>query len=139
MWLDLLDPTPEQAAFVERTTRLRPPGFEDLSEIEASSRIYTENGALFLSTKFAHCSDSAISVGTPIGFILTPGRPITIRFKPSMMPFDTFVRILTRRDAPYPISAAIFVGPADAIIGHFADVLELIATHLTSCLIACST
>jgi Mg2+ and Co2+ transporter CorA len=57
---------------------------------------------------------------------VTPGRLITIRFKP-LVAFETFIRMLARRDAPYPTSAAIFVGPTDAIIDHLAEVLEQIA------------
>jgi magnesium transporter len=129
LWLDLLDPTPEEVAFVERTTRLRPPGLEDLAEIEASSRIYTENGALFMSAPLAHRGDSSEPVSTPVGFILTPDRLITIRFKP-LVAFESFARMLTRRVALYATSAALFVGLADAIVDRLADVLEFIAADL---------
>jgi len=129
VWLDLFEPTPAEAAFVERTTRLQPPSFEDLSEIEASSRIYVENGALFMSATLAHRGDSTVSVGTPVGFILTPKRLITIRFKP-LVAFETFVGMLTRHAASYPTSAAIFVGLTDAILDRIADVLEFIAAEL---------
>jgi magnesium transporter len=75
LWLDLFDPTPDEAAFVGRATGLQPPSFEDLSEIEASSRIYLESDALFMSSPLAHRSgDNAEPVATPVGFILTPKR-----------------------------------------------------------------
>lgn len=129
VWLDLVDPSPEEAAFVERTTQLQPPTLEDLSEIEASSRIYIENGALFMSAPLAHRGDNNALLATPAGFILTPERLVTIRFKP-LVAFETFVRTLTRGDAPYKTSAAIFAGLIDAIVDRLADVLELIAADL---------
>ncbi len=43
-WLDLLDPTPEERATVERNFGLELPSRDDLSEVESSSRIAEENG-----------------------------------------------------------------------------------------------
>ena len=48
-WIDLLKPEPDEAAFVERTTGLEVPSIEDLSEIESSSRLRHQNGAIYLS------------------------------------------------------------------------------------------
>src|SRR5215469_12795914 len=53
VWLDLLSASAEEVSFVERITGLQLPGFDDLMEIEASSRLYVENGALFMSVPVA--------------------------------------------------------------------------------------
>src|SRR5947207_10862081 len=46
VWIDLLKPSPEEVAFVERATGLELPNYEALSEIESSSRLRAVNGAL---------------------------------------------------------------------------------------------
>src|SRR3954471_19400676 len=71
VWLDLLKATPEETAYVERVTGISLPSFEDLSEIESSSRIYMMNGALYLSTPLVSRADSGEPVTTPLGFVLT--------------------------------------------------------------------
>ena len=43
-WIDLLKREPDEVAFVKRTTGLDVPSIEDLSEIESSSRLSSQNG-----------------------------------------------------------------------------------------------
>ncbi len=50
IWLDLLDPTPEEQQLVETRAKIRVPSKEALSEIEASSRLILQRGVLYLST-----------------------------------------------------------------------------------------
>src|SRR5437868_12005519 len=71
VWIDLLKPSPEEVAFVERATGLELPNFEALSEIESSSRLRAVNGALFLSAPLVYRSDADDPQATPVGFILT--------------------------------------------------------------------
>jgi magnesium transporter len=42
IWLDLLKPTDDEIAFVERQTKVRVPNRDALSEIEVSSRLAKE-------------------------------------------------------------------------------------------------
>jgi hypothetical protein len=46
IWIDLLDPTDEEKAFVESRTHIQVPTVEALSEIEASSRLYVNRGVI---------------------------------------------------------------------------------------------
>src|SRR5205823_14190339 len=71
-WLDLLQPTATETSFVERVTGLRVPSFEDLAEIETSSRLRSERGALYLSAPLVHRVTADNPATTPIGFVLTP-------------------------------------------------------------------
>jgi hypothetical protein len=43
-WIDLLKREPDEVAFVKRTAGLDVPSIEDLSEIESSSRLSSQNG-----------------------------------------------------------------------------------------------
>src|ERR1041385_4774149 len=49
IWLDLLNPTEDEKAFVENRAGLRVPSFEALSEIESSSRRIVDHGGLSLT------------------------------------------------------------------------------------------
>jgi magnesium transporter len=129
IWLDLINPSPEEVAFVERVTRLHMPSFEDLSEIEASSRLYVENGALFLSAPLVHRGDAERPEPTPVGFVLTRDWLVTVRFKP-LVAFATFIEAMGRPDSPHATGAAVFAGLTGAVVDRLADVLETIAADL---------
>src|SRR5829696_6688020 len=81
-WIDLQQSTASEAAFVERATGLRVPTFEDLSEIETSSRVRTEDGVLYLSAPLVHRSNAEDPQTTPVGYVLSPERLVTVRFEP---------------------------------------------------------
>ena len=46
IWVDLFNPTHAEEQLVERTVKLSIPTREEMAEIEASSRLYEENGAV---------------------------------------------------------------------------------------------
>jgi magnesium transporter len=50
VWIDLCRPTEDEIEAVRKATGLRVPSREDISAIEASSRLQREGGALYLST-----------------------------------------------------------------------------------------
>jgi magnesium transporter len=128
-WIDLLNPTPDEVAFVERTIGLRVPRIEDLSEIESSSRLRNQNGAIYLSAPVVYRSDADQPLTSPVGFVLTRERLITVRFA-ELTAFRTFIdRDLADETDPLT-SAAVFAGLMDAIADRLADVLEMIAAEL---------
>ncbi len=45
VWIDLMEPTREEEAAVERLIGVEIPTREEMEEIEISSRLYSENGA----------------------------------------------------------------------------------------------
>src|SRR5262249_40072674 len=110
-------------------TGLALPNFEDLSEIEASSRIYVENGALFISVPLVYRPNGGHAVMSPVGFVLDRHRLITIRFAP-LPSFTTFQQTCTHPDTEHAPSAAVFAGLWGAIVDGLADVLEFIAADL---------
>jgi magnesium transporter len=129
-WIDLLKPEPDEVAFVKRTTGLEVPSIEDLSEIESSSRLRHQNGAIYLSAPLIYRgADSDHRLTTPVGFVLTRERLITVRFE-DITSFKTFsARDLAGESDPLS-SAAVFAGLMDAIADRLADVLENIAAEL---------
>jgi magnesium transporter len=47
------------------------PSIADLSEIESSSRLRNQSGAIYLSAPLVHRADSDQPLTTPVGFALT--------------------------------------------------------------------
>jgi magnesium transporter len=78
LWLDLLDPTPEERSIVERDHGLELPSREELSEVESSSRIVEENGVLFLSMPIVSHARAVAEAPSPIGFVLSKDTLVTI-------------------------------------------------------------
>ena len=128
-WIDLLNPEPDEVAFVKRTTGLDVPSFEDLSEIESSSRMRSQGGAIYLSAPLVYRADSDQPLTTPVGFVLTRERLITVRFE-ELNWFNTFAHRDPAAESDPLSSAAVFAGLMDAIADRLADILENIAAEL---------
>src|SRR5690348_10450434 len=71
LWIDLLDPTPEEEKLVEDTLGIDVPTREEMQEIEASSRFYEEAGALFMTITIVTKLDTDLPQNAQITFILT--------------------------------------------------------------------
>ena len=80
VWVDLVDPTPEEAARVRSATGLRVPTKEQVSEIESTSRLAFEGGAYYLSTPLVTPRGDGQLVLTPVGFVFSTHVLLTVRF-----------------------------------------------------------
>jgi magnesium transporter len=129
IWIDMLDGNEDERAFLERATGLKIPSFASLSEIESSSRLYTDKGALYLSTPIVFRADSGAPITTPLGFVLTPDRLITIRFQPLSV-FTAFEKHAAEPGAVPASGAGVFAGLMEAIVDRMADVLERVGAEL---------
>ena len=103
------------------------PNFDELSEIESSSRLRRRDGALYLSAPLIFRADSDQLLVTPVGFVLTRERLVTVRFE-ELASFAAFAA--GDFAAAGAGSAAVFAGLMDAITGRLADILEKIAADL---------
>ena len=128
VWIDLWEPTVEEAAFVQRTTSLHVPSREELSEIETSSRLRTDKGVLYLSMPAVYRQDG-VPVTTPLGFVLSAEHLITIRFAP-LPAFETFKGEIREPDNVHPSSAGAFAGLLETAVDRMADVLEQVGGEL---------
>jgi magnesium transporter len=129
VWIDLVKPDTAEVAFVERAAGLHVPSKDELSEIESSSRLRSRDGALYLSAPLIYRAHSDLPVSTPVGFVLTRERLITVRFE-ELTPFTDFIDRELAADAEPLSSGAVFVELMDAIADRLADVLERIADEL---------
>jgi len=129
VWIDLLQPKQEEIGFVERITGLTVPTLDELSEIESSSRLRSRDGALYMSAPLIYRPEPDQPISTPVGFVLTRDRLITVRFAE----LPSFARFTDRTfpcDGPRMTSASIFTELLEAVVDRLADALEHSATEL---------
>lgn len=129
LWIDVLDPTDEDEAAVENLLRVDMPTPEEMQEIEASSRLYREGAAIYLTSPVLSNSDTPMPRNTPVTFILTGGCTVTVRYA-TPQSFTTFAARATRQRGLCPTAEAVLMGLLDAVIDRLADVLERIGTDL---------
>ena len=132
--MDLISPTDAERQAVERATGLRVPSQAELSEVESSSRLSTEGGAVYLSMPMSYRSPDDVPMVTPLGFVLSPRHLLTVRFV-ALPVFDVFAQRFARDaegapDGGAPGSGAAFVGLLEAIVDRLADVLERVGSDL---------
>ncbi len=128
VWLDLVSPTDAERALAERATGLLVPSEPDLSEIESSSRLSVSDRVMTLSTPMTYLGPDGNSRVSPVGFVLSPERFMTVRFA-EMPVFDLFATRFAGTSRP-PCSASAFLGLLEAIVDRLADVLEQVGGEL---------
>lgn len=138
LWIDLLNPTPAEDAAVETALALSIPTREEMQELEASSRVYRENGASYLTTDIVTRGDEEIPGVEPVTFVLTSGPLVTIRYT-EPRPFALLVDKLEREPALCGSGTDLFLTLMDVIVDRASDILsktvtrvEAIATHIFS-------
>jgi magnesium transporter len=122
-WIDLEEPTNEEEELVERCITVDVPTQDEMAEIEPSSRLYEQNGALYMTASVLIGVEDGVPSSTPIGFVFTGNRLVTVRYA-TPKPVRTFESHARRdpelvRDAP-----TVLVRLLDAIIDRLADELE---------------
>src|SRR5689334_15629069 len=129
VWIDLCDPGPEEITFVERSSGLHVPTLTELSEIESSSRLRAEKGALYLSTPIVFRTPLGEFHTTSVGFVLRRDLLITIRYA-EIGAFSAFAEQAAKPAAVHHSTAGAFVGLLEAFVDRMADGLETIGGEL---------
>src|SRR5262249_40201943 len=128
IWIDLLNPTDDEKAFVEARTGIRVPSVEALSEIESSSRLIAEKGVIYLSMSLVARGATPDPSITPAGFILSSSVLVTVRFA-DLPIFETVARKV-REDDALQTSCGILIALLEALVDRGADVLERLGGEL---------
>jgi magnesium transporter len=122
VWIDLLDPSDGEKKEVERLLGVKIPSEASLSEIEASSRLVTDHGKLYLSTPAVRIDEQGEPHLTPIGFIIGSRVLVTVRF--SALPIFDGVAERVDTDESLQNGMCVFTTLLEAIVDRGADVLE---------------
>ncbi|TDT92593.1 magnesium transporter [Azorhizobium sp. AG788] len=124
VWLDLIAPEAFEDRTIERALGIEIPTREEMREIEASSRLYAERGARYMTLSVLCGAQTDTPEVTPVTFILTDAVLVTVRYsEPKAFPL---LADRLRRACPDPLSAeTLLTELLDAIIDRVADVLEM--------------
>jgi magnesium transporter len=129
VWIDLVSPTVQEDRTVEALLGIAVPTREEMQEIEVSSRLYTENGARYMTATLMCQSDTATPKTTPVTFILSSHRLCTVRYD-DPRPFAIVEHKLARACSPKVSGESVLMDLLDAIIDRSADILERIAAEV---------
>jgi magnesium transporter len=80
VWIDLVEPTREEDLMMEGLLGISIPTRQDLKGIEPSSRLYTDDDAVFMTASLVYRSDTEMPGLTDVGFILAGKRLVTVRY-----------------------------------------------------------
>ena len=128
-WVDLLNPTPAEAAQVSTEFAVRVPSRESLQEIETSSRVRADGGVLYISMPLPLRDEAAGYLPIPLGFILSPELLITIRYSD----IHAFAAVREQVEAGGKTSSAgVFAALIDGMVDFSADLLEKLSSDLAS-------
>ena len=123
LWVDLYDPTPQEREAVKALVGFDPPTREDMEEIEISSRLYQEDGAVFMTSLILSKAETDSPESQGVSFILAGDRLLTVRYS-DPQPFNTFANRAARQAGQWPRAELVLAGLLEAIIDRTADVLE---------------
>ena len=129
VWFDLVNPNAQEDKTVERKVGVAVPTREEMQEIEVTSRLYVENGARYMTATLMCQSDTDTPKTTPVTFILSGHRLITVRYdepRPFMMVGNKLARVCS----PTANGESVLMDLLDAVIDRAADILERIGAEV---------
>lgn len=129
VWLDLLCPSKMEESLIEGCLNIDIPTRQEMREIEFSSRLYKENGILFMTATMIAQSDSLDPKLDPVTFVLTPERLITIRYIEPQS-FKLFALNLKKIDTTHHDAVSMLIELLDATVDRLADILEFVGARL---------
>ena len=136
IWIDLVDPTPDEEAAVEAAYGIDLPTREEARHLEPSSRLYQEAGATFLTATLLARAEEPHPVASPVTLVLVNDVLITIRYEP-LKAFTIFAERCAH--APVADGGEAALELLDAIVERSAEVLERSRARFTRPLSRSST
>ncbi|WP_102958705.1 magnesium transporter CorA family protein [Mangrovicella endophytica] len=150
VWLDLISPTLEEEQMVERACGIAVPTREEMREIEVSSRLYSEDGADFMTASVIFGLDDGTPGFAPVTFILAGKRLVTLRYtrpksfvifaakqcrelsnggRPTHLDDPASLRAPNGADKTHTADM-ILIGLLETIVDRVADMLETLSNNL---------
>lgn len=129
LWVDMLDPSPQERSMVNAALGMELPTREDMEEIEASSRLYAEDGGLFMTALVLANSGTEKPVSGVVTFVLAKGKLITLRYT-DPQPFRTFIARCGRNILGGDKAGNVLTALLDTIVDRLADILERVSSEI---------
>jgi len=129
IWIDLLNPTPEEEARVEKVLKIDVPTREEQQEIEVSSRLYQEDGAHFMTATLLYQPPEGEPRTTPVTFVLAGQRLVTVRYAEPRA-FAIYIARCNRSESELKTGTSVLIGLIETIVYRLADFIERIQAEV---------
>ncbi len=124
IWYNLTDPTRDESRFVESCLGIDIPTRAEMHDIEPSARLYTEDGAEFMTITALVNAETDEPRKTPVSFVLRDSQLVTIRYA-DPKPFRLFERLVTRpTNNAFTTGEKVMLGLLEALSDRLAQLLE---------------
>lgn len=129
VWVDLLNPTESERLFVLSALAIDLPDEAEMEEIEASSRLYVEGNAVFLTTLIITGGETPNPELGDITFAVTPNHLVTTRYcEPRAV--DMFAFRLRKNPEYLASSYDCLLEMMDTVTDRLADLLQNASAQL---------
>lgn len=126
IWIDLISPAKKEEKFIEEHLKLDVPTKKEMKGIEQSSRLYKENGSIFMTATMVAQSKSAEPKADAVTFILSEKKLVTVRYiEPHS--FKMFIQRLRKTDASEYGPVSLLIDLYEATTDRLADILETLS------------
>jgi magnesium transporter len=129
VWFDLFAPSNEEETRLEAVLGIGVPTLDEMAEIEDSSRLYVDEGAVFMTATLPAKADTGHPVAVPVTFILTGGRLVTVRYDTTRA-FESFPQRAERLDLGCSSGETVLLALLEAIVERLADILEAVGRDI---------
>ncbi len=130
VWLDLLNPSPEEDKMVEAHLGLAIPTRAEMDEIELSARLYQQDGAEFMTMTALINLNGDDPAKTPVTFILKGPALVSVRFA-EPKPFQAYLLRATKPNGiPCALGELVMLGLIEALVDRMADALERVGSDI---------
>ena len=126
VWLDLVEPTEAEEASVEAALGIDIPTRGELAEIEASSRLYQDDGAAFMTANLIRRGDEDRPESSPVTFIIKGSQLVTIRYHHPQA-FPVYVKQAMKPQATAVSGWGVLISLIEAVVDRGADHLERVS------------
>lgn len=123
VWIDLLSPVGDEEAQIEALLGIDVPTREEMEEIEISSRLYTEDGTLFMTAILPSHADGDDPEMLPVSFVLSKKTLVTVRYHDPRA-FTTFPARAAKVSMGCETGEGVLVALLEAVVDRLADILE---------------
>ncbi|MEQ8824952.1 MAG: magnesium transporter CorA family protein [Filomicrobium sp.] len=123
IWIDLVAPTADEIATIEKAFAVELPTPDEMKEIEISSRLYQEGRAQIMTSSIVYRIDTTDPQTGEVAFVVLPEALITVRFAVPRA-FQLYSTRAQSGDIACTTPTAITIGLIEAIIERQADLIE---------------
>jgi magnesium transporter len=123
VWIDMVEPTADEEKAVEAALGIDIPTRGELEEIEASSRLYQEEGAAFMTANLIRRGEEDRPESSPVTFIIKGNQLVTIRYHHPQA-FPVYIKQAMKPQATAMTGWGILISLLEAVVDRAADHLE---------------